>query len=109
MRKSQFAALFKTDGEERMEIAPKGKVPKTKPPRNKPSASSTSADEVPPETGREKRVGGKSSSSDYTQVLSYLNKDTHNRVKAALIFDEQRRDLSDLVEELLSTWLDKEN
>jgi hypothetical protein len=56
----------------------------------------------------EKRRAGKSSDDRYTQVLTYLKKTTHNEVKAALIFDEKKRDLSDLVEELLATWV-KEN
>ena len=50
---------------------------------------------------------GKSQNPDFTQVLTYLKKSTHNAVKAALIFDQKERDLSDLVEELLATWVAK--
>ena len=50
---------------------------------------------------------GKSKNPDFTQVLTYLKKSTHNAVKAALIFDEKERDLSDLVEELLHSWVVK--
>ena len=50
---------------------------------------------------------GKSKNPEFTQVLTYLKKSTHNAVKAALIFDEKERDLSDLVEELLKSWIVK--
>ena len=50
---------------------------------------------------------GKSKDPEFTQVLTYLKKSTHNAVKAALIFDEKGRDLSDLVEELLKVWISK--
>ena len=55
----------------------------------------------------EKEKVGKSKNPDFTQVLTYLKKSTHNAVKAALIFDEKERDLSDLVEELLKVWITK--
>ncbi len=55
----------------------------------------------------EKEKVGKSKNPDFTQVLTYLKKSTHNAVKAALIFDEKERDLSDLVEELLHSWVVK--
>lgn len=55
----------------------------------------------------EKEKVGKSKNPEFTQVLTYLKKSTHNAVKAALIFDEKERDLSDLVEELLKVWITK--
>lgn len=51
------------------------------------------------------RKNGKSSNDDYTQVLTYIRKDTHKQMKKALIDDPEERDLSDLVEQLLSDWL----
>ena len=50
---------------------------------------------------------GKSSNTDFTQVLTYIRRDTHRQIKKVLIDDIEERDLSDLVEELLSDWLRK--
>jgi hypothetical protein len=115
---SQFASLFKTDAKEKTETKKETKPvdgPKARQEKKKPGASKSSPASSPvvkaetveasPPAKTEKRVAGKSSNPDFTQVLTYVRRDTHNRVKAALIFDEQRRDLSDLVEELLATWV----
>lgn len=56
--------------------------------------------------GSPKKIG-KSSNADYTQVLTYIRRDTHRQIKKVLIDDPDERDLSDLVEELLSDWLKK--
>lgn len=56
--------------------------------------------------GSPKKIG-KSRNTDYTQVLTYIRRDTHRRIKKVLIDDTEERDLSDLVEELLSNWLKK--
>lgn len=48
---------------------------------------------------------GKSSNSEYKQVLTYLKKDTHRRVRIALLGEAEKRDLSDLVEDLVYEWL----
>ncbi len=58
--------------------------------------------------GREARTPraagvGKRSDDDYRQVSAYIRKDTHRRVKIALLQEE--REFSELVEELLSDWL----
>ncbi len=50
---------------------------------------------------------GKSRDGDYTQVLTYIRRDTHRQIKKILIDDPDRRNLSDLVEELLKNWLNK--
>ncbi len=97
---SQFDALFKTNAKVKTEDKPRAKREKKKPDTSLSPTVKTPA--VPP---TEKRSTGKSSNPDYAQVLTYIRRDTHNRVKAALIFDKQRRDLSDLVEELLSGWV----
>jgi hypothetical protein len=60
-----------------------------------------------PDPVREKRASGKSSSADYTQVLTYIKRNTHRQVKKSLFDDPQNRDLSELVEELLAEWLKK--
>ena len=46
---------------------------------------------------------GKRSDGDYKQVSAYIRKDTHQQVKIALLREE--REFSELVEELLSGWL----
>ena len=48
---------------------------------------------------------GKRSNTDYRQVSAYIRKDTHRRVKMALV--EEDRQFSELVAELLGDWLDK--
>ncbi|MDQ3062848.1 MAG: hypothetical protein M3R14_08315 [Acidobacteriota bacterium] len=102
---SQFDSLFKRDAKPKTETKPKQKSPMKK---SGASPSPTTAADKPalPEK-TEKRASGKSSNADYTQVLTYIKKDTHNAVKVALIYDHEKRDLSDLVEELLSDWIKK--
>lgn len=48
---------------------------------------------------------GKRSNTDYRQVSAYIRKDTHRRVKMALV--EEDRQFSELVAELLEDWLDE--
>lgn len=61
------------------------------------------------QSGEQSQIGGKkigkSRNSDYTQVLTYIRRDTHRQIKKVLIDDAKERDLSDLVEELLNGWL----
>lgn len=60
-----------------------------------------------PKTAINPKKIGKSSNADYTQVLTYIRRDTHRQIKKVLIDDPDERDLSDLVEELLGSWLEK--
>jgi hypothetical protein len=53
------------------------------------------------------KKSGKSSNENFTQVLTYIRKETHKKTKKVLIDDPEERDLSDLVEQLLSEWLKK--
>ena len=48
---------------------------------------------------------GKRSNTDYRQVSAYIRKDTHRRVKMALV--EEDRQFSELVAELLEDWLNE--
>jgi hypothetical protein len=57
--------------------------------------------EDPPEDGA--LPGGKRSNAQYRQVSAYVRKDTHRKVKMALLEDD--REFSELVEELLGGWL----
>lgn len=51
------------------------------------------------------RPSGKRSDPDYVGFTTYIRKDTHHRVKRALFDEPDRRELSELVEELLAKWL----
>jgi hypothetical protein len=46
---------------------------------------------------------GKRSDSEYKQVSAYIRKDTHFKVKLALL--QEGREFSELVEELLGEWV----
>ncbi len=47
---------------------------------------------------------GKRSNAEYRQVSAYIRKDTHRKVKMALI--EEDREFSELIGRLLEEWLD---
>lgn len=49
---------------------------------------------------------GKSSDPDYVKLTSYVRRDTHLAVKKRLLNDGDR-EISELVEELLTNWLQK--
>jgi hypothetical protein len=107
---SQFDSLFKPNVILKTDTNPKTNQKKTK--QEKPKQVKKKTDTPPPSSPKasssmknEKRTTGKSSNPDYTQVLTYVRRDTHNAVRAALIFDQEKRDLSDLVEELLAGWV----
>lgn len=74
-------------------------------PRKKTSAS-------PPATAIKRGRGrptGKRSDPDFEQVTSYIRKQTYADVKIELIKEGQKREFSELVEELLSKWLKLRN
>ena len=52
-----------------------------------------------------RRPPGKRRHPDFEQITAYIRKDTHHQVKLALLRELKGRQFSDLVEELLSTWL----
>ena len=51
------------------------------------------------------RPAGKRTDPDYAQVTAYIRKGTHHGVKLLLLQEGQGREFSELVEELLSSWL----
>jgi len=53
------------------------------------------------------RSTGKRSDPAFEQVTAYVRKRTHDAVKMALIKEGRRRQFSELVEELLSTWAER--
>lgn len=55
-----------------------------------------------PKRGRPK---GKRSDPDYEQVTAYIRKDTHASIKIALLQEGQKREFSELVQELLEQWV----
>ncbi len=55
------------------------------------------------------RPTGKRSDPDFEQVTSYIRKQTYADVKIELIKEGQKREFSELVEELLSKWLKSRN
>lgn len=56
----------------------------------------------PQKRGRPK---GKRSHPDYEQVTAYIRKDTYRAAKIALLSEEEEREFSELVQELLEEWL----
>jgi hypothetical protein len=50
-------------------------------------------------------AGGKRSDPDFTQTTAYIRISTLDEVKVALIKEGKRRDYSELVEDLLRSWL----
>jgi hypothetical protein len=48
---------------------------------------------------------GKRSNGAYTQITAYIRTSTHKNAKIALI-KEGRRDMGDLIDELLSQWVE---
>jgi hypothetical protein len=51
------------------------------------------------------RPSGKRSDPNYVQTTAYIRGDTYKAVKIALIEEDQNKEYSELVEELLSKWL----
>lgn len=58
--------------------------------------------EQPPKRGRPK---GKRSHPDYEQVTAYIKKDTYQEIKISLLREGQKREFSELIQELLENWL----
>lgn len=56
-------------------------------------------------TKKRGRPSGKRSNPDYVQTTAYVRGDTYKAIKIALIEEDQGREYSELIEELLSTWL----
>ena len=48
---------------------------------------------------------GKSSNPEYKQISALIRKDTHREVVRALLDDNESRDVSDLLQDLLQEWL----
>jgi hypothetical protein len=53
------------------------------------------------------RPSGKRSDPAFEQVTAYIRRSTHNAVKIALLEEGQRRQFSELVEQLVSDWVER--
>jgi hypothetical protein len=63
---------------------------------------------APPEAAAPKKRGrppGKRSSVNHEQVTAYIRRETHLKVKMALLQDGEVQDFSELIEGLLGQWL----
>ncbi len=58
------------------------------------------------EERRRGRPPGKRSHEAYTQITAYIRKETQQEVKLALLQRRDGRDVSELIEELLTQWLE---
>lgn len=110
----QFTGLF--NGLETAETKAKPKAIKNERNAEKQPKPATAAPETKRKTKMEKPlasivpesvalVRGKGRHPDYTQAPAFIRKDTYKAVKIALINDERGLDYSDLIEELLNSWL----
>ena len=79
---------------------PKAKASRKAPPSPTPAAA------VPVQVQRRGRPAvGKRSDPSFEQVTAYIRRDTYQAIKIALLQEGDRRDFSDLTEELLGQWL----
>ncbi len=58
-------------------------------------------------TQKRGRPPAKRSDPDFVGLTTYVRRDTHTRAKIALLQEGKGRELSELVEDLLCGWLDK--
>lgn len=75
-------------------VAPTPAKTATKP---RKAASSKSAEPA--------KISGKRQHPSYVGLTTYVRKDVHRRVKIALLVEGKNRELSELVDELLETWV----
>jgi hypothetical protein len=84
-------------------------APPTLPPAPAKAAKQPKASPPPAQEGR--KVGrpavGKRGNPDYTQVSVLLNKERYTQARIALLQAGGSKDMSDLVDELLTNWLKK--
>jgi hypothetical protein len=60
-----------------------------------------------PKPGRPKgAAGGKRSDPNYKQITAYISIDVHKQVKQLMFNDDDRRDFSELMQELLEDYIE---
>lgn len=98
---SKFDGLFDARGSGKVQGREKGKNG-VRGGRVKAKSPAEEQLEAPPRRGR---PSGKRSDPDYVGFTTYIRKDTHRKAKIALLEEGDGRELSELVEELISHWL----
>lgn len=78
-------------------------APSVAPPAPSVAPPASAPAQPAPRQGR--RAPGKSSDPDYTPVTIYLRKDQYQRVQVRMIELGRKREVSDLIGELLDDWL----
>lgn len=64
------------------------------------------AEVLPPlSLGSRGRPSGKRSDPEYEQVTAYIRKSTYKAAKIALLQEDQQRQFSELIEQLVNSWL----
>ena len=95
--------------EDAEEINNKKTAKKTQPAKKttkKSSLSTQSTTSVQTDTPKRGRPKGKRSHPDYEQVTAYIKKETHTAVKIELLKEGQKRQFSELIQELLDDWVE---
>lgn len=72
-----------------------------------PAPQQEAAEREPPRSADRPR--GKRSDPAYEQISAYVRKHTYRDVKVALLLHHGGQDVSDLIEELLSAWVQQQN
>ncbi|MCG3143150.1 MAG: hypothetical protein HONDAALG_00471 [Gammaproteobacteria bacterium] len=84
----------------------------TKPPaiasKMSPGKQRAKSTPLSPKSKKRGRPPGKRSNPGYTQITAYVRTRTINDVKVELIKQGSKQDASELIEELLSAWLQKD-
>jgi hypothetical protein len=93
---SKFSAIL--DRKKEREEEPQEAVAEVAPPPTPAPAKAAPAK-------KRGRPAGKRSDADYVQTTAYIHKDTHRDVKIALLKSGSELDFSELVDDLLGTWL----
>ena len=75
-------------------------------PAAEPLPAPAAIEEPPPAPKQGRRKSGKRSDPDYTPVTIYLKKDTYTQVQMRMLEQGRRREVSDLVQDLLAQWLE---
>ena len=76
-------------------------------PESQPAPQPEAAERDQPKAADRPR--GKRSDPAYEQISAYVRKQTYRDVKIALLLHHGGQDVSDLVEDLLSAWLQEQN
>jgi hypothetical protein len=112
---SKFSSIFEADEEPVIQEVPEESSPAVAPVVGTPPAATVDAAPTDAEQGspprQTGRTTGKKSDPNYRQVTAYVRRDLYKDVSDAL-YDEsrgypdaKRKEFSELVDELLETWL----